>query len=97
MQDDFQLDRVADAAKRAGVCVSAYYAAAADGLMPPVVKIGARAAAVPRREIEAVNAARIAGKTDSDVRELVKGMVADRTKRFLKLTGQLDDATRQAA
>lgn len=96
-QDDFQMDRPKDAAKLAGFCLSGYYAAAAEGLMPKPFKIGSRASAIPRREVNAVNAARAAGKTDAEIRALVQRMAADRATRFQKLMGQLDDTTRQAA
>ena len=40
-------------------------------LMTPPVKLGERCAAWPSDEIAAINAARIAGKTDAEIRELV--------------------------
>lgn len=41
------------------------------GLFPKPVKIGARAIAFPEHEVAAVNAARIAGKTEDEIRQLV--------------------------
>lgn len=41
------------------------------GLLPRPVKVGSRAAAIPSHEIQAVNAARAAGRTDDEIRALV--------------------------
>lgn len=41
------------------------------GLFPKPVKIGVRAIAFPEHEVAAVNAARIAGKTEDEIRQLV--------------------------
>lgn len=50
---------------------SSFYTDVAAGLMVRPVKIGARAAALPAHEVEAINAARIAGKTPDEIRALV--------------------------
>jgi prophage regulatory protein len=57
---------------------STYYAKAANGLMPKPIKIGPRAAALPAREIAAVNAARIRGASDADLKQLVTDLHAQR-------------------
>ncbi len=49
-----------------------------DGLFPAPVKISERAVAWPDNEIAAINAARIAGKTDDQIRELVGKLKAAR-------------------
>ena len=46
-----------------------------DGLLPPPVSIGGRSTAWPLHELQSINAARIAGKTDVEIRELVKKLV----------------------
>ena len=51
-----------------------FYAKIAAGLMTKPVKIGLRAAAIPAHEIEAINRARIAGKSDDDIRKLVHSL-----------------------
>jgi len=73
------LIKVPAACEMTGLSRSALYAGAANGLLPKLVKVGARASAVPAREIEAVNAARIAGKSDDEIRALVSRMHAART------------------
>ncbi|MFZ2336375.1 MAG: AlpA family phage regulatory protein [Sideroxyarcus sp.] len=40
-------------------------------LMTPPVKLGERCAAWPAHEVAAINTARIAGKSDEEIRELV--------------------------
>lgn len=57
---------------------STLYESIAKGLFPKPVKIGARAVAWPADEVEAVNAARIAGKSDEEVRALVARLEAAR-------------------
>jgi len=56
------------------------YNAIRDGLMTTGVAIGQRAKGWPDYEVDAINAARVAGKSDSDIRELVKALHAKRTE-----------------
>ena len=48
------------------------------GLMPRGVKLGPRAVAYPKHEVDAVLAARFAGKTDDEIRSLVAELEASR-------------------
>lgn len=48
------------------------------GLMVPPVRLGENSVAFPEHEITAINAARIAGKTNDEIRQLVSKLVADR-------------------
>lgn len=48
------------------------------GLIPPGVKIGPRAVRYPSHEINSIVSARIAGKSDADIRALVVELVAAR-------------------
>ena len=50
-----------------------------DGLFTSAVAIGQRARGWPDYEVQAINAARIAGKSDAEIRELVKTFHAKRT------------------
>ncbi len=59
---------------------STIYNRITEGLFPKPVKIGLRAVAWPDNEVDAINAARIAGKTDGEIRELVKKLIASRKK-----------------
>lgn len=57
---------------------STFYDKSKHGLLPRPIKIGLRAAAVPASEIAAINCARIAGKSDADIRALVERLHAAR-------------------
>ena len=48
------------------------------GLMPPPIKLTERTSAWPEDEIAAINAARIAGKSNKEIRQLVTELVAAR-------------------
>ncbi len=54
------------------------YNAIRAGLFTAGVPIGQRAKGWPDYEIDAINAARIAGKSDDEIRELVKALHAQR-------------------
>ena len=54
-----------------GLSRSTIYLRIAQGLWTRPVSLGARAVGWPSDEIEAINSARIAGKTDEEVRVLV--------------------------
>ncbi len=55
------------------------YEDAADGLLTKPVKIGAQSVAWPDDEIEAIARARIAGKSDDEIRQLVVRLETART------------------
>lgn len=57
---------------------SAHYDDIQKGLMTPPVNLGGRSVGWPEREVSAINAALIAGKSESEIKELVKKLVADR-------------------
>ena len=57
---------------------SAHYEDIQKGLMTPPVRLGGRSVAWPEDEIIAINAALIAGKSESEIKELVKKLIADR-------------------
>ena len=60
---------------------STHYLRIQQRLMTPPVKLGERCAAWPSDEIAAINAARIAGKTDAEIRELVATLEQQRTAK----------------
>jgi prophage regulatory protein len=61
-----------------GRCRSAIYQQISQGLFSKPVSLGARAVGWPAHEVEAINAARIAGKSDSEIRGLVQRLHAAR-------------------
>ena len=56
------------------------YNAIRDGLFTTGVAIGQRSKGWPSEEVQAINAARIAGKSEAEIRELVKRLHAKRTE-----------------
>jgi prophage regulatory protein len=63
-----------------GLSRSTLYLRIAEGTFPKPVSLGARAVGWPANEVEALNAARIAGKTNSEIRNLVAKMEAARKR-----------------
>ncbi|MET0008719.1 MAG: AlpA family phage regulatory protein [Candidatus Thiodiazotropha sp. 6PLUC9] len=57
--------------RKRGRSRSAHYLDIQEGLFTHPVSIGSRAVGWPAHEVDAINAARIAGKTDSEIRTLV--------------------------
>lgn len=64
--------------KRRGRSRSSHYADIKSGLFVKPIQIGARAVGTPEDEVDALNAARIAGKTDEEIRALVLKLEAAR-------------------
>lgn len=81
---------------RTNDCKAQTYALINNGLFPPPVKIG-RKSVWPENEVEAVVAARIAGASVDELRQLIENLVAQRRTRYEALTArsawlQNDDA-----
>ncbi len=70
--------RLPETCKRSGHGRSSLYNAVNEGLFTPAVNIGIRSKAWPSHEVDAINAARIAGETDDEIRGLVRRLVAAR-------------------
>lgn len=64
------------------------YNAIKAGLFTKPVQIGQRSVGWPSSEVQAINAARIAGKSEAEIRELVKRLHAKR----LEISGMLQVA-----
>ena len=63
---------------QSGLSRSTIYLRIAQGLWTKPVSLGARAVGWPSDEVAAINAARIAGKTDEEVRALVAKLEVSR-------------------
>jgi len=63
--------RLPDVLKQRGRSRSAHYLDIQQGLFTRPVQIGLRAVGWPENEVLALNAARIAGKSDEEIRQLV--------------------------
>lgn len=74
----FSFLRIPLVLKRRGVSRSAHYADIKAGLFPKPVPIGLRAVAHPDYEVDALNAATIAEKSEAEIRALVAKLVAAR-------------------
>lgn len=61
-----------------GMSLASVYVRVNQGMLTKPVKLGARAAAWPADEIEAINRARLAGKTNDEIRALVNELHAKR-------------------
>ena len=61
-----------------GLSRSTIYLRISQGLWTKPVSLGARAVGWPSDEVEAINAARIAGNTDDEIRVLVTKLEANR-------------------
>lgn len=63
-----------------GLSRSTIYNRIAEGLFPPSLRLGARMVAWPETEIAAINAARIRGDGDEEIRRLVRNLEAARRR-----------------
>lgn len=70
--------RIRDVKAESGYSRSTLYLRITQGLWPKPVPLGPRAVGWPSEEVAAINAARIAGKTDDEIRELVLRLEAAR-------------------
>ncbi len=70
--------RISGLLARTGNKRSTAYDRIKKGLLPPPISIGGATSGWPDNEIDAINAARIAGQSDDQIRKLVKGLVAAR-------------------
>ena len=80
-----EVDRILREGERrqvTGVPTSTWYDLIDQGLAPPGIKIGKYSVGWPATELAALNAARIAGKGDDEIRGLVKRLIAARAKAF---------------
>lgn len=70
--------RITGVKTESGLSRSTIYLRVSQGLWTKPVSLGARAVGWPSDEVAALNAARIAGKTDDEIRDLVEKLQADR-------------------
>ena len=70
--------RIPAVKSESGLSRSTIYLRIAEGLWTRPVRLGARAVGWPSDEVAAINAARIAGKTDEEIRALVAKLEAAR-------------------
>ena len=78
----FSFLRIPAVLKRRAVSRSAHYADIKAGLFPKPVSIGLRAVAHPDYEVDALNAATIAGARPNEIRALVAKLEAARNSAY---------------
>lgn len=70
--------RLPQVLKARGRSKTSHYSDIENGVFTHGVAIGGRAVGWPEHEVEAINAARIAGKNEDDIRELVRRLEISR-------------------
>lgn len=78
LHSDFTILRRKQVQAESGYSRSTIYLRISQGLWPKPVSLGPRAVGWPAAEVSALNAARIAGKSDDDIRALVVKLETDR-------------------
>jgi prophage regulatory protein len=78
MKTDVFMIRLPELIKRSGLSRTSIQRAVANGILPRAVAVSERCRAWPSNEIDAVLQARIAGRSDEELRELVRAMIAAR-------------------
>jgi prophage regulatory protein len=73
-----QIHRLPQVAATLGLSRSTVWLRVKQKELTPPVRLGSRAVGWPANEISAINAARIAGKTGNEIREIVARLVAER-------------------
>lgn len=78
MQTSYTIKRGKDARAQFGIAQSTFYEWITRGLMPPGIALGWRSVGWPAHELDAIAGARIASKTEDEIRALVQSLVAAR-------------------
>lgn len=85
MQTSYIIKRGKDARAQFGIASSTFYEWIARGLMPPGIALGWRSVGWPAHELDAIAAARISGKTEEEIRVLVRDLIAARAHADTRL------------
>lgn len=72
--------RASQAQEATGLPRSSFYSQVGKGLLPPSVQLGPRSVGWVESEINAVNVARILGRSDEEIKNLVIQLVKDRSQ-----------------
>ena len=72
------IHRLRTVIENSGLPRSTLYFRMKQGLWPKPISLGGRAVGWPSSEVDTLNAARIAGKTDEEIRTLVQKLECDR-------------------
>lgn len=96
-QSEFAILRRPQVQAESGYSRSTIYLRITEGLWPRPVRLGPRAVGWPARDVAAMNAARIAGRSDDDIRLLVVQLEAARTSNAENAVSGLHDIAEAAA
>lgn len=80
MQTGYIIKRAKDARGQFGIAQSTFYEWITRGLMTPGIALGWRSVGWPAHELDAIAVARISGKTEDEIRALVRNLIAARAK-----------------
>lgn len=86
---DLKFERVQEIVLRTGRKRSTFYDRIKAGLWTPGVSLGLNSSAWPAHETDALLAAVLAGKSDDEIRALVKQLIAMRTELLADVLGAL--------
>ena len=78
MQTSITIKRAKDARAQFSIAQSTFYEWIGRGLMTPPISLGLRSVGWPQYELDALASARIAGKSEDEIRALVLDLVAAR-------------------
>lgn len=84
---DLTLIPRSEVCRRSNLGRSTSYLVVEEGLLTPPISNAGRSKVWPAYEIDAINAAKIAGKSEDEIRQLVKDLLAYRPKVFDLLPG----------
>lgn len=91
------LERMPDVFRRTGDPRATWYRKSKLGLVTPPIKLSERSSAVPSNETDAIIAARVAGKSQEEIRSLVKRLIAERAERFARIAAHTGTAAANTA
>lgn len=80
MQTGYIIKRAKDARAQFSIAQSTFYEWIERGLMTPPIPLGVRSVGFPQHELDAIAAARIASKSEDEIRALVQDLVAARNQ-----------------
>lgn len=69
------------------------YTAMREGLLTRSVSLSKRSVGWPAYEVHAICAARVAGKTDDGIRELVQNLHRIRSNQLMQISEEIENAT----
>lgn len=72
--------RAKQGSRQFSIGLSTWYEWEDKGLIPPGIKLGIRSVGYPQHELDQIAAARIAGKSEDEIRAIVRGLVAARAQ-----------------